>query len=66
VTPSELRLAAAALTGEARGRLLERADVVEDLLARTGIWTPWPGRWDWWGLASHFATAGHIQPRGPQ
>jgi hypothetical protein len=34
MTPAELRQAAATLSGEARGRLLERADVVEDLLAR--------------------------------
>ena len=34
MTPADLRMAADTLSGEARGRLLERADVVEDLLAR--------------------------------
>ena len=56
-------MAAAALTGEARGRLLERADVVEDLLARKARSSTRMVALA--GLASHFATAGHIQPRGP-
>jgi len=53
MTPAELRLAAATLTGEARGRLLERADVLADLLARK----------ETVHLAAHFAAAAHI-PRG--
>ena len=62
MTPTDLRMAAATLTGEARGRLLERADVVEDLLARKSRSST--RMVELAGLAVHFATAGHIQPRG--
>lgn len=60
MTPRELRMAADTLTGEARGRLLERADVLEDLLARKGE----PVSVE--SLAAHYAEANHVtKPKRP-
>lgn len=67
MTPKDLRQAAATLTGEARGRLLERADVVEDLLARKEgpqLRMRWP-RSEMGKLVDHYTTGKHVQKRSP-
>ncbi len=57
MTPADLRMAAETLSGEDRGRLLERADVLADLLARKPGSDVTPGE-----LAEHYTKALHVTP----